>query len=70
MLIDCMERVDAYFRNMHLYHDDIVIRVRFLNKIFKAAMDKFIFYGRKNQGTEEAHRRYQYNEKERGGLHG
>ena len=39
-MIDCMERVEAYFDNMHKYHEDVQIRVRFLAKIFKAAVDQ------------------------------
>ena len=38
--IECNPRVDAYFNNMKLYENNILIRVRFLHKIFKAALDK------------------------------
>lgn len=37
--INCNDRTDAYFRNMQKYENDIDIRVRFLDKIFKAAID-------------------------------
>ena len=39
MSIDCRERTEAYFRNMSIYQGDVIIRVRFLDKIFKAATD-------------------------------
>ena len=41
MLLDCKERVEAYFRNMNKYENDIDIHVRFLDKIFHAAMDNY-----------------------------
>ena len=37
--IDCFERVDAYFRNMRLYPGNLRMRVRFLDKIYAAALD-------------------------------
>ena len=39
--LDCKERVEAYFHNMAKYEKDIVIHVRFLDKIFHAAMDDY-----------------------------
>ena len=39
--LDCKERVEAYFNNMAKYEKDIVIHVRFLDKIFHAAMDNY-----------------------------
>lgn len=42
--IECKPRVDAYFNNMKLYENDVLIRVRFLHKIFKAALDKNYSY--------------------------
>lgn len=46
-MIDCMERVVAYFENMHKYDNDVQIKVRFLDKIFKAAVDKNYSYEEK-----------------------
>ena len=40
-LLDCKERAEAYFHNMAKYEKDIVVHVRFLNKIFHAAMDDY-----------------------------
>ena len=40
-MLDCKERVEPYFRNMAKYENDLVIHVRFLDKIFHAAMDDY-----------------------------
>lgn len=40
MFIDCKERVEAYFNNMNKYKNDLDIKVRFLDKIFKASIDE------------------------------
>lgn len=40
-MLGCKERVEPYFRNMAKYEKDLVIHVRFLDKIFHAAMDDY-----------------------------
>ena len=40
-MLDCKERVEPYFRNMAKYEKDLIIHVRFLDKIFHAAMDDY-----------------------------
>ena len=41
-MLECKERVESYFRNMAKYEKDLIIHVRFLDKIFHAAMDDYI----------------------------
>lgn len=40
-MLGCKERVEPYFRNMAKYEKDLIIHVRFLDKIFHAAMDDY-----------------------------
>ena len=40
-MLGCKERVEPYFRNMAKYENDLVIHIRFLDKIFHAAMDDY-----------------------------
>lgn len=40
-MLGCKERVEPYFRNIAKYEKDLIIHVRFLDKIFHAAMDDY-----------------------------